>query len=256
MKRTRYMFARSWSNAHVKKLFIVIMFLRQRSIVEDRQSVLRQRSKVEDREYSSWKWITTELSFQYLIFDLTLLRQTSVERYSSTIDFERYSSTIDSYAIKLSYAYRYVSRYMTVSWSSWSSDYEYTVHEDDCNMIRRITWCQIDMIHVNRISLYKIFFRVKCFLRNRNWVAPFSLRIRCFFLYHWIRIENYILFKIETCHVSVNSSIMISKYLIWSWNLEKTCSDRISELLRETRDEDETDLTFFDSVDTRGIHRI
>ena len=62
-------------------------------------------------------------------------------------------------------------------------------------------------------------------------------------------------FKIETCQVSVNSTIIISKYLIWPWNLEKTCSDRISELLRETRDEDETDLTFFDSVDTRGIHR-
>ena len=60
------MFARSWSNAHVKKLFIVIMFLRQRSIVEDRQSKLRQRSKVEDREYAFMKKDNDRIIFPIL----------------------------------------------------------------------------------------------------------------------------------------------------------------------------------------------
>ena len=72
------MSARSWSNVHVNKLFIVIMFL-------------RQRLRVEVREYAFMKKDNDRIFFP--ILDLTLLRQTSAERYSSTID---------SYAIKLS----------------------------------------------------------------------------------------------------------------------------------------------------------
>ena len=197
------------------------------------------------------------------MFDLTLLRQTSIERYSSTTD---------SYAIKLS---SILCFFVCVS---------ICVSIYDCVLKRVIEGLWVSMIvrlrvHSIRGWLYcdttyrlmldwfdtcktefhfTFFFRVKCFLQFLNWVAPFSLRIKCllFFLYHWIWIENYILLKIETCQVFVNSSIIISKYLIWSWNLGTTCSDRISELLRETRDEDETDLTFFDSADTPGIHRI
>ena len=72
--------------------------------IDSWRSSIGASSEIEN--WRSWicvheKRIATELSFQYLIFALTLLRQTSAERCSSTID---------SFSIKLSYTCRYVSR--------------------------------------------------------------------------------------------------------------------------------------------------
>ena len=196
------------------------------------------------------------------MFDLTLLRQTSAERYSSTTD---------SYAIKLSSILCFFVC-VAICVSIYDCVLNRVIERLGVSVIVRLwvhsirgrLYCDttyhlmLDWFDTCKQNFTSLFFRVKMFFFSKSKLSSsvFTQDQMSFFLCHWIWIENYILFNIETCQVSVNPSIIISKYLIWSWNLEKTCSDRISELLRETRDEDETVLTFFDSVDTRGIHRI
>ena len=130
-----------------------------------------------------------------------------------TTEAERYSSTIDSYAIKLSSILCFfvcvsicvsiydcvLNRVIERLWVSvivrlWVHSTRGRLY---CDTTYRLMLDWFDTCKQNFTLLF--LFRVKCFLRYRNWVAPFSLRIRCFlfFVYHWIWIEKYILLKLK-----------------------------------------------------------
>ena len=196
------------------------------------------------------------------MFDLTLLRQTSAERYSSTTD---------SYAIKLSSILCFFVC-VAICVSIYDCVLNRVIERLGVSVIVRLwvhsirgrLYCDttyhlmLDWFDTCKQNFTSLFFRVKMFFFSKSKLSSsvFTQDQMSFFLCHWIWIENYILFNIETCQVSVkpvDHNIEVLDMIVksredvfrqdlgaftWDTGWRRNCFD------------------IFDSVDTRGIHRI